>query len=75
MTIDEILEFEANHYKTARNAQPPAGARPTRRGHARETISIEVDPKFAESLRSIFGYNEKKIGDFFQNAVQDELPM
>ncbi|MDR0951252.1 MAG: hypothetical protein LBM13_06480 [Candidatus Ancillula sp.] len=70
MKIEKILELEAENYENGNNMVLPDGAIPTRVGHKYETISMEFDPEFAQTVRNVFGNNSEKIGKYFENLAK-----
>jgi hypothetical protein len=73
MGTKELLEFEANGYIEGRNIAPPASLMPTRRGHNKETITVELDSNLVYVVRNLFGYNKESINLFIANALYNDL--
>jgi hypothetical protein len=75
MGTKELLEFEALGYVEGRNIEPPAFVQPTRRGHDKETISIELDADLVYTVRNLFGYNKDSLNVFVAQALSKELSL
>jgi hypothetical protein len=46
---------------------------PTRRGHNKETITVELDSDLVYVVRNLFGYNKESINLFVANALYNDL--